>query len=109
MEMCVCVRESMFAVLDTLLRGAEREGERDALRLCGRRGRRVSVLVSVVEVVELPHEVPRRVLRREVLRESARRMLSRKSTGVVLVWMFAASAAAGLQKNCAGAVRAWYL
>jgi len=103
------MRESMFVVLDTLLRGAGREGERDVLRLCGTRGRSVSVLVSVVEVVELPHEVPRRALRREVLRESARRMLSRKSTGVVLAWLFAASAAAVLQKNCAGAVGTTYL
>lgn len=69
----------MFVVLDTLLRGAGRLGERDALRLCGARGRSVSVLVSIVDV-ELPHEMPRRALRREVWRESSRRMLSRKST-----------------------------
>lgn len=84
-EICVCVRASMFVVLDTLLRGAEWEGERDALRLSGWRGRRVSVLVSVVEAVELLHEASRRALRRDVLRQSARRMLSRKSTGEVLV------------------------
>ena len=30
---CVCARLSMFVALDTLLRGAERFGERDALRL----------------------------------------------------------------------------
>lgn len=39
------------------------------------------MLVSVVKLVELPHKASRRALRREVLRESARRMLSRKSTG----------------------------
>ena len=89
---CVCARLSMFVALDTLLRGAERFGERDALRLGGTRGRSVSVLVSVVRHVEseLAHEVPRRALRRDVLRESRRRMLSRKSTGIGLVWLLCA-------------------
>lgn len=79
--MCVCVCESgKSVVLVTLLRGADREGEREVLRLCGWRGSRFIVLASVVVTVELPHEAPRRAMRRDVLRERTRRTLSRKST-----------------------------
>lgn len=79
--MNVCVRErGMLIVLATLLSGAERDGERDVLRLCGWRGRRFAVLVSVVEIVDVCKDAPRRALRRDVLRERTRRILSRKST-----------------------------
>ena len=71
----------MFVELVTLLNGADREGERDAFRLCGCLSRRSMVLVSVVEIVEFPQDAPRRALRREVLRESARRTLSKNRTG----------------------------
>ena len=66
-----------MAVLGTLLRGAEREGEREVARLGGLR-RRVRVLASFVERPELCHV--RRALRREVLRERARKTLSRTRT-----------------------------